>query len=388
MAVPDDAGGGTAPTSDPLVTGAMTSTPMPSWVPRAIVLAVVAVASLLLLRWMIAELQSLLMVLVVSFFLSFALEPAVDWLSRHGIRRGLATGIVMVGGFAAFVAFLVLLGSALFTQVSDFIEDAPTRIERFEGEVNERFDLEIDTDELVDELQDQDIQQVATDLASNALTLGISAVGVLFQLLTVGLFTFYLVADGPRFRRTVLSFLPPGRQERVIAGWEIAIAKTGGYIYSRGLLALLSAVATTIVLELAGVPYALALGLWTGLVSQFIPTVGTYLAGGLPVFVALIDDPQEALVVLIFMVAYQQVENYVFAPKITARTMDLHPAVAFGTVIAGASLFGPVGALVALPAAAVIQAIASTYLHRHEVIDSDITREVAPRRIREPKPTA
>lgn len=385
MGSPDDPGTGSPP-NDPLVTGVMTRTPMPSWIPRAILLALVGVASLLVLRWMLAELQSLLMVLVVSFFLSFALEPAVDWLSHHGIRRGLATGIVMIGGFLAFVAFLVLLGSALFTQVSDFIEDAPTRIERFEGEVNERFDLEIDTDELVDELQDQDIQQVATDLASNALTLGISAVGVLFQLLTVGLFTFYLVADGPRFRRTVLSFLPPGRQQRVITGWEIAISKTGGYIYSRGLLALFSAIATTVVLEVAGVPYALALGLWTGLVSQFIPTVGTYLAGGLPVFVALIDDPQEALVVLIFMVAYQQVENYVFAPKITARTMDLHPAVAFGTVIAGASLFGPVGALVALPAAAVIQAVASTYLDRHDVIDTDMTREAIPRKDREPKP--
>jgi predicted PurR-regulated permease PerM len=379
---------GATPIVEPLMTGEVARAPMPSWIPRAIVLALAGVAGLLVLRWMLAELQSLLMVLVVSFFLSFALEPAVDWLSNHGIRRGLATGIVMAGGFLALVAFLVLLGSALFTQVSDFIEDAPTRIERFEDEVNERFDLEIDTEELVDELEGQDIQQVATNLASNALTLGISAVGVLFQLLTVSLFTFYLVADGPRFRRTVLSFLPRVRQERVVAGWEIAISKTGGYIYSRGLLALLSAVTTTIVLELAGVPYALALGLWTGLISQFIPTVGTYLAGGLPVFVALIDDPQEALIVLIFMVAYQQVENYVFAPKITARTMDLHPAIAFGTVIAGASLFGPVGALVALPAAAVIQAIATTYLHRHDVIDTPITRDATPWRLRGPRAEA
>jgi predicted PurR-regulated permease PerM len=211
--------------------------------------------------------------------------------------------------------------------------------------------------------------------------LGISAVGVLFQILTVGLFTFYLVADGPRFRRTVLSFLPPPKQQRVITGWEIAIAKTGGYIYSRGLLALLSATVTTVVLEVIGVPYALALGLWTGLISQFIPTVGTYLAGALPIFVALIEQPSDALLVLVFMIGYQQIENYLFAPKITARTMDLHPAVAFGTVIAGASLFGAVGALVALPAAAVMQAIATTYLARHDVIDTQITEVVEPRKL-------
>jgi predicted PurR-regulated permease PerM len=171
----------------------------------------------------------------------------------------------------------------------------------------------------------------------------------------------------------------------VVAGWEIAIAKTGGYIYSRGLLALLSAIVTTIALEIIGVPYALALGLWTGIISQFIPTIGTYLAGALPVLIALIDDPREALFVLIFMVLYQQVENYLFAPKITARTMDLHPAVAFGTVIVGASLFGAVGALVALPAAAVMQAIATTYLARHEVIDTQITELVEPRKVRAAK---
>jgi predicted PurR-regulated permease PerM len=362
-----------------------TSARMPAWFPKALLLSLAGIAGLLILRWMIGQLESLLLILVVSFFLSFALEPAVDWLSRNGVRRGLATGLVMLGGFVALIAFLVLLGSALFTQVSEFIEDLPNKIQELETELNDRFDLELDTDDLVNELQGQDVQQVATDLASNALDLGISAVGVLFQLLTVGLFTFYLVADGPRFRRTVLSFLPPNRQERVITGWEIAIAKTGGYIYSRGLLALLSATVTTVVLEVIGVPYALALGLWTGLISQFIPTVGTYLAGALPIFVALIEQPSDALLVLVFMIGYQQIENYLFAPKITARTMDLHPAVAFGTVIAGASLFGAVGALVALPAAAVMQAIASTYLARHEVIDTQITTVVERRKVRSPR---
>lgn len=356
-----------------------TPEPMPGWIPRAILLFLGGVAGLLILRWMLAELQSLLLILVVSFFLSFALEPAVDWLSHHGLRRGLATGLVMVGGFLALVAFIVLMGSALFGQISAFIEDLPDRITELEADINQRFDLEINTDDLTNELQGQDVQKLATDLATNALSLGISAVGVLFQLLTIALFTFYLVADGPRFRRSVLSFLPPHRQEKVIDGWEIAIAKTGGYIYSRGLLALASAIATTIVLEILGVPYALALGLWTGLISQFIPTIGTYLAGAVPVLIALLDQPTDALWVLVFMVAYQQVENYLFAPKITARTMDLHPAIAFGTVIAGAALFGAVGALVALPAAAVIQAIASTYLERHEVVDAAITRD-APER--------
>jgi predicted PurR-regulated permease PerM len=275
------------------------------------------------------------------------------------------------------VSFIVLIGSALFGQVSDFIEELPDYIDDAVHQVNDWFGTELDADELIDEVKGQNYQQIATDLGGKALDLGISAVGVIFNLFTIALFTFYMVADGPHFRRTVLQFLPPERQERVVRGWEIAIEKTGGYIYSRGLLALFSAIATTIVLEIMGIPYALALGLWTGLISQFIPTIGTYLAGALPVLVALLEDPVDAVVVLVFILLYQQVENYVFAPKITARTMDLHPAVAFGTVIAGAALFGAVGALLALPAAAVLQAIGSTYFDRHDVIDTAITRDAA-----------
>lgn len=348
---------------------------MPAWVSKAITRFLLGVAVLFTVRWLVFELRSFLLILVVSLFLSFALEPAVDWLSARGIRRGLATGLVMLGTFAASLAFLVLLGSALFTQVSRFIDDLPERIESLEEEINERFDVEFDADELIEEVESQDVQDLATDLGGNVLEFGISAVGLLFNLFTVGLFTFYMVADGPRFRRTVLSFLPPRRQQRVVEGWEIAIKKTGGYIYSRGVLALVSAVSTTVVLEVLDVDYALALGLWTGIVSQFVPTVGTYLAGAVPVVIAALDDPTAALVLLVFLVVYQQIENYVFLPKITARTMDLHPAVAFGTVMVGAALFGGLGAVIALPAAAVIQAIGSTYLERYEVTEVDMVQE-------------
>jgi predicted PurR-regulated permease PerM len=295
------------------------------------------------------------------------------------MKRGLATGLVMLGGFVGFVAFVALIGTALFTQVSDFIDELPDYLADVETRINDQFDANVDLDKMIDEVQDQDVQEEAANLAGLAVDLGISAIGVIFNLFTIALFTFYMVADGPRFRRTVLQFLPPARQERVVQGWEIAIDKTGGYIYSRGLLALFSAVATAAFLQIMGVPYALALGLWTGLISQFIPTIGTYLAGALPVLVAALEDPVDALVVLAFILVYQQIENYVFAPKITARTMDLHPAVAFGTVIGGAAMFGAVGALLALPAAAVVQAVGSTYFDRHEVIDAEMTRERTPR---------
>jgi predicted PurR-regulated permease PerM len=219
-----------------------------------------------------------------------------------------------------------------------------------------------------------------SDLAGNALGIGATALAVLFQLLAVVLFTFYLSADGPKIRRGVCALLPPPRQREVLRAWEIAIDKTGGYIYSRALLALISAVAHYIVMRVLGVPNALTLALWVGVVSQFIPAVGTYLAGAVPVLVALAVSPVTALWMLVFIVAYQQLENLVLQPRITATTLDMHPAVAFGTVLAGVAIIGPIGALLALPAAASLQAFTSAYVRRYAVEQHPLTAPPPPRR--------
>ena len=106
------------------------------------------------------------------------------------------------------------------------------------------------------------------------------------------------------------------------------------------------------------------------MVSQFIPTVGTYIAGALPVLIALLEDPIDAVWVVIAIVVYQQIENYALSPRVTANTMNLHPAVAFGSVIVGGALLGGVGALLALPAAATIAALIQTYFDSNEIVSS------------------
>jgi predicted PurR-regulated permease PerM len=202
----------------------------------------------------------------------------------------------------------------------------------------------------------------------------------LLRLFSVLLFTFYLVADGPKMRRAICSRLTPARQERILGVWELAGDKTGGYLYSRALLALLSTLFHWIVFQSLGLAAPVALALWVGIISQFLPVVGTYLAGILPVLLALLESPVTALIVLIAIVVYQQVENYVFSPRITARTMSLHPALAFGAALGGAAVLGAVGAVLALPAAAMGQAILSEWGDRHQVIPSDLT-DVRPHRV-------
>jgi len=112
--------------------------------------------------------------------------------------------------------------------------------------------------------------------------------------------------------------------------------------------------------------------MWMGFVSQFIPVVGTYLAVAVPLVLAVLKKPSLGLLVLGFALIFQQIENYFITPKISEHTMDLHPAVAFGAAVAGGYLFGAVGAVLGIPVAAIVQAIASSYLQTREVIASPL----------------
>lgn len=376
MTVPDELGPSPEaeehPDASPPVPDAM-----PRWVPQAIALFFVGAAAFFLLRWLVAELQSLLVVLLVSLFLSFAIEPAVNWLAMRGWRRGTATWVVFVAVAVVSLAFVAAIATVLVRQLTNFIDNAPEYLEEVEDWVNDRFDADLDTEELVDQLTEAEgpLRDIGGRIAENAVGFSLGIVGGVFQFFTVALFTWYLVADGPRLRRTILSLLPARRQDQVLRTWELAIDKTGGYIYSRALLAAISAVTSWIFLSIIGVPYPVPLALWVGVVSQFVPVIGTYLAGVMAVLVALLNDPVDGALTLGFVVVYQQVENYLLAPRITARTMELHPAVAFATVIIGAALLGPVGAVLALPAAAILQAFGSTLIDRHDVPETALTAE-------------
>lgn len=359
---------------------------MPRWVPRAIALFFVAFAIYSVSGWLLDKLSDLIVMLLVSLFLSFAMEPGVNALAKRGWRRGPATGLVFLIFFFVIGVLIGTTGSLVVSEAQEFAQDSDRYLERIEEFIQERFDEDFSLSRLQEDLQRPGgfVDQFTNRFAEGAITVGTTALTVVFQLATIGLFTFYLVADGPRLRRLLFSFLPPHRQGFVLQAWEVAIEKTGGYVYSRGLLAVFSAIIHWIGFQIIGLPYSLALAVWVGILSQFIPVIGTYLAGALPVLVGLLNDPWSALWALIFVIVYQQIENYVFAPRVTARTMSMHPAMAFGAVIAGGALLGAVGALLALPAAAVLQAFGSIYLTRNDVaVESDLlvdrpTRTPAP----------
>ncbi|MFG2697981.1 AI-2E family transporter [Kitasatospora sp. NPDC048407] len=365
-------GGDTAdPTGHRLRRGGAGSGAMPRWLPKAMLLALVGVGLFQLADWAFHQLINLFVMLLVAFFLSLAMEPAVDRMAARGVRRGVGTFLVFIGVGLAVAGFLTALGTLMVDQVTQVAGKLPQMLHDVIDWTNHTFHTELSLDQLQHQvLKDSGtIEKYAQQAADNVWGVTGTVVGGLFQAFTVGLFTFYFTAEGPRVRRTVCSMLPPTKQAEVLRAWEIALAKTGGYLYSRAVLALVSTLGHWAFFTIIGLPYAAALSVWVGVMSQFVPTIGTYLAGALPVLVALTGQPVDAVWVLGFVIVYQQIENYLLHPRITAKTVDVHPAVAFGAVIAGAALLGAVGALIAIPAAATLQGFVGTYVRRYEVED-------------------
>ncbi|MSO60409.1 MAG: AI-2E family transporter [Ilumatobacteraceae bacterium] len=354
---------------------------MPRWIIRAIVIFWIGFIATLVLRFSFSRLHSLLLLLLFSLFLALAIEPGVNRLIERGWGRKRATGGLLVVLIFVTIGFVAAIGTVVGSQIADLLQNSEQYVNDSVKFVNDTFNTSIDPAEVNDKINDPDgpVQDFISSQQDQVVKVSVKALGVLFQGLSVLLFTYYLVADGPRLRRAICGRLKPQRQRRVLDTWELAITKTGGYLYSRALLAAVSAFFHWILFQSVGTPAPVALALWVGLVSQFLPVVGTYLAGVLPLLLTLLNSPVRALIVLGFIMVYQQVENYVLAPRITARTLELHPALAFGSAIAGGALLGPIGAVLALPGAAMMQALSASWGIKHDVIEDPLTVIVPPK---------
>lgn len=308
---------------------------------------------------------SILGMVIMAWAASFALEPAVGRLARY-MTRTWATVVVLLSLVGAGALFLYLFGGMLADQIRMFVEHVPTYV----NSLNELLSQYVDTDDLLERVREPlDLGAIAGNLAGGLFSFVASLIGSLFNVFTFAFFVFYLTADGPRLRSWIARFFPPRQQKVFSTVWDLAVTKTGGYVASRATLAVVSTVAMSIFLLIINMPYWLPLGIWTGVVAAFVPTVGTYIAVALPALVGFMGDrPTQGLFVIVFATAYQQVENILLEPRISAKAVEVHPAIAFGSVMLGASLFGVSGAFVAVPAAALVVALLEIYSRKYELI--------------------
>ena len=350
----------------------------PEWLPdvlqlggrRLFVILVGAIVTILALRWLAHELASLLATMVMALFLSFALEPAAQWFVARGWRRNRATGVIMLLLLIVVILLVALIVPAVITGFQQLVDSGPELVDRLSSWLRLLW-IEFSTADLLNELRSNaDRVIAAAQNVASGLVLGVasSILGGLFRIATIAFFTYYFVAEGPQLRRVILSRMPPERQERLLFVWEQAITQTGGYFYSRLLLALINGTGMYFALRLNNVPFAAPLAIFEGIVSEFIPIVGTYIGGAVPILVAFLTSTPAGIWAAGYVLVYQQLENYILSPRLTAKTMSLHPAVAFGAALIGGALGGLVAAFLALPVAGVIQAALIEYSHSYDVV--------------------
>ena len=324
--------------------------------------------------WVVLAARHLLSMLIISFFFSLALEPAVTYFhQRRGWKRGSAVGVIYLVGFLAFFVLVLFLIPATVQVAQEIGTKLDTWLVSVSDWLNDTFDVEVNLTLAGESAQDG--VEATGEWASKAFgTLsGIASagIGLLFSAATIAMFTFYFTADSPRFRRTILSTMSPERQMRVGWTWDQAIVQTGGYFYSRLLLMIINGFGFFFTMIVVGMPVAIAipLAIFAGFVSEFIPAIGTYIGAAIPILMALVFQGLVAgLIILGYALIYQQIENYWLSPRLSSKTMELNGALAFGSALAGGAIAGPMGAFMALPVAALISSFISNYRTPHEVV--------------------
>ncbi len=335
--------------------------------PRAVlvVLGIVLAAAVTIEVVLLA--RSVIVWILIAVFLALALNPAVEWLQRRGVkRRGLAVAIAYLGTLAGIAAISATFIPTLVDQVNSFVDALPGYVEDLtQGEGKLGF-LEREY-EIVERVRD------AVDSAGASGVLGLSGTAVsvtkgvitaVVGTLTVAFLTLFMLLEGPRWVERFYSLLSEESQPRWRAVGRDIYRTVGGYVSGNLLISLIAGITSTLVLLGLGVPYAVALGLIVALLD-LIPLAGATIAAVLVSTVAFLDDVRVGVVVLVFFLLYQQLENHVLQPIVYGRTVRLSPLAVLIAVLIGSSLAGVVGALGAIPVAGTLQVILLDYLeHR------------------------
>jgi predicted PurR-regulated permease PerM len=342
--------------------------PLSYWSRAALVVIGVVIAVRIL-----AALQSILLIVLAAFVVSLGLQPAIRWMESKGLRRGTAmavlilVGLVVIAGAAlAIVPVIVEQAARAFERLPEIWEDLRTR-SGILGDFANRFD--------VGSGFPADFDPVA--LVGPVLL-------TMFNIVTLLLLTPYFAVSFPNLKLAVFRLVAYDHREDYVYMVNRAVDLTANYIVGNLIISLAAGVTAFIVFTAIGLPYALALATWVALMD-LIPAIGA-LIGMIPVvIVASQAGMREVVFAIIFFVLYQQFENYVVAPRVMRKAVNLNPALVIIALLVGGSLGGLVGALLALPVAALTKVlIAEFFVEGRLQTVREETREnnVARRRLR------
>jgi predicted PurR-regulated permease PerM len=337
--------------------------PMAERVPPGLILkwaaaGTVGVLVVLLAAYGLYVVRGVLVLVLVGLFVAISLEPAVNWLITRGLRRTHAVTIVVLVALALFAVFAWSVVPPIVQQGSALVSDLPGYLQRLSAEsrvvreVTDRYNL---TDRLTSL-----VAGLPAQLAGGAVGFVQQFLGVLASTLTVLVLSIYFMADMPRLRRGVAGLFPPRRRPRVTEIVDVVVDKVGAYMIGNLIISLFAGVSTFACLELVRVPFALPLAVTVAL-TDLIPMIGATIGAAICVIVSVVTAgiwPQ-AVIVLLFFIAYQQLENYLIAPRVLRNSVDLSAVAVLLVALVGGTVMGLVGAIMAIPLAATVKVVLS-----------------------------
>jgi predicted PurR-regulated permease PerM len=305
--------------------------------------------------------------ILISLFLALALNPLVDFLQNRVTRRRLPaialTYLLVALGVTAVVATFL---PTLIDEVNDFANAVPGYIEDLTagrgalGELADRYDI-------VERVREQVETGGAASLvgaSGTALAITRGILTAIVGIVTIIFLTFFMLLEGPKWMERFYGLLPDDTQERWRNVGHGIYRTVGGYVSGNLLISLIAGTTSAIVLSVLGVPYAIALGLVVAILD-LIPLAGATLAAIILTTIAFLDDVTSGIIVLVFFIIYQQVENHILYPIVYSRTVAMSPLAILIAVLLGAELAGVLGALAAIPVAGAVQIVLLDFLeHR------------------------
>jgi predicted PurR-regulated permease PerM len=312
--------------------------------------AIVAV----LLIW---QLRHILTLVIVAAFFATLLNPLVDALTRLRMRRGLATSIVFLLGVGVFSGLGYLVVRPVVDAGQRFADDIPGFVERAErgegrvGELIKRYNVEKFVRENAPKLRDR-LNELGGPAVRTVQTVATGA----FSILTILVLTFLILLEAPDIIAAFLALFSQRHRGQLRRIGQDAGRAVTGYMAGNLLISLIAGTVTYVTLSIVGVPFANVLAVWVGF-ADLLPLVGATLGAIPTVFVAFLHSTSAGVAVLIVYIVYQQVENHVLQPVVMSRTVKLNPLLVLLAVLVGVELAGFVGALLAIPAAGVIQVV-------------------------------
>lgn len=302
----------------------------------------------------LGQLTQVITLLVIASFLTLTLNPLVEALGKHGLRRPLSVAIVFAGLVAAFTALGFVVIPPVAQQGGLLADHAPTYLNDL---LANGFVRDLDSQYHVLGKLQVELQKLATNgnfmggIFGGVLGAGRALASGLFAILTVLVLTLYFLSSLPRVKEAAYAMVPSSRRPRIVSLSEEIMRRVGSYAIGQVAVATINAILSYVMLSVVGIHYAAVLAVVVGVLG-LIPMVGASIGAALVCLVAVFDEPQKAAIALVYYVVYQQVENYVVAPRIMQRTISVPGVVTVIAALVGATLAGVLGALLAMPVAA------------------------------------